>query len=662
MADLSSSYFSPIATSYSPVSGWTISGIYGESERTGDEGFFGSGGGKVMTSYSNVSGWKVTGGWSYSGKSRSVSTGNDDDFSGGIEVDIWCGPTGDIIMSNRVNWVSPNKENSDTPESSPPTEDRPKFEDTAMYEALKKLLELNLKEVNTEKAKVAFEAFLQVGAKFWMLQAMLAKAQKLIEIREWRIAALRLRLEQLTRSIEPKPLRVWCADLTEDLTGKVDTIEVNGAPLQILVGPGGRNELQQDGSAGKLCNIMAMSSAQAALAWALLPGWQKWRPTYRVGTITAIDYEADTATVILREPVSVAQGLNINQSNELKDISVEYMECNAKAFVIGDDVMVEFQGQEWESDPTVIGFETNPQPCSTGDVFVCGSNDWENGNLFAPGKVLRIESDSGDVVWTANNNIDAFIRTVAAAMDGVYCGSLNAMDPDITSRGALVKYDIESGNIVWSKNGLWGVSQVAAGKSGVYVGSSYTTYDSHSPGYPNTYNLTFHAKLTKYGHDGTERWERTWQYSTNSGLLNGQATHYGVAALVVDEYDDVYVGGIGTSGESFRKLGGQFGNIVWEINYDIASTRFRIGGATMGRDGYVYAKTTNGMILQFPTGIHYRSPITVNLNDYRYVATNRRNLISANVANSENVMLFDEMGRKLWEKPVGMSVYQVAMD
>jgi hypothetical protein len=189
----------------------------------------------------------------------------------------------------------------------------------------------------------------------------------------FREEALNKRLEELSDAIEDgEPQAMWCADLSEELTGEVDTIEIKGAPDQILIGPGGASGFAQN----KLANIMAMSYAQAGLAWALLPGWQKWRPTYRVGVIGSIDYDADTASVTLDAATSIAQRLNINQSTTLADIPVDYMYCNASAFEDGDRVVVEFPGQLWDTGPKVIGFETNPQTCTEYAGIIGSTSDF----------------------------------------------------------------------------------------------------------------------------------------------------------------------------------------------------------------------------------------------------------------------------------------------
>jgi hypothetical protein len=135
---------------------------------------------------------------------------------------------------------------------------------------------------------------------------------------------------------------------------------------------------------GKLLHRYVHTPEQLFYNVATLPGWQKWKPMFRVGRITAIDYDADTASVELDEARSSAtgegtegspttgkdwdgppgdpQGLKVNQDMPLDQIPVVYMECNADAFEVGDRVIVEFPEQEWDN-ARVIGFESHPQEC-----------------------------------------------------------------------------------------------------------------------------------------------------------------------------------------------------------------------------------------------------------------------------------------------------------
>ncbi len=110
-----------------------------------------------------------------------------------------------------------------------------------------------------------------------------------------------------------EPSEIWCADATDDLvTGaEVGTIEINQEAKKILVAPGGKTST----SNGKLEPGMANEGVATYLNWAVLPGVQRWRPTYRVGTIVEINYTANTCTVCMDDAHSSAQNLRINPSN-----------------------------------------------------------------------------------------------------------------------------------------------------------------------------------------------------------------------------------------------------------------------------------------------------------------------------------------------------------
>lgn len=156
-----------------------------------------------------------------------------------------------------------------------------------------------------------------------------------------------------------RTVNAWCVDLTENASGAVATVEVPGEPAQVLIAPGGRAPAEAD---GRLLARGVMSPAQAFWNAAVLPGWQKFKPDYRTGTLTALDQVANRATVALDALTSSAQGLLVNQANTLVDVPVVYMTCNAQAFEVGDRVVVAFGGRDWTAR-TVVGFVTNPKPC-----------------------------------------------------------------------------------------------------------------------------------------------------------------------------------------------------------------------------------------------------------------------------------------------------------
>ncbi len=190
-----------------------------------------------------------------------------------------------------------------------------------------------------------------------------------------------------TNTPQDPTIEAWCADLTEDLTGFVGTMEINGerkAGVNIQPGFEGNAEYnpQRD---GMLQPAIAATPAGAFYNLAMFPGWQKWKPTFRYGTITFLD--GDTCTVDLDPAVSSCQGLNINQTNILQDVPIDYMECNGSAFEEGDKVIVKFQDQDW-TKPKVIGFRDNPKSCLE-EFYLKIKID--NKDLFYGGQYFRIK-------------------------------------------------------------------------------------------------------------------------------------------------------------------------------------------------------------------------------------------------------------------------------
>ena len=200
-------------------------------------------------------------------------------------------------------------------------------------------------------------------------QGEIDRVKNALDMKKLEKAGLEKRRQQLNAllaTLDEDVRSVWCADLSQDLSGEVQTMEVKGQPDQIILTPGyvdpDTSEPHWNMEAGALTPILGMTPAQAAFNWAILPGWQKWKPLYLVGEITAIDSENDTADVTFDDARSVAQNLPVAYWESYPAIPVEYMDCNSVAFAVGDRVVVEFANQNLE-EPKVIGFETNPQPC-----------------------------------------------------------------------------------------------------------------------------------------------------------------------------------------------------------------------------------------------------------------------------------------------------------
>jgi hypothetical protein len=212
---------------------------------------------------------------------------------------------------------------------------------------------------------------------FEMLQ--LAKLRQSNEPLRMQIAALKFsRAQTLARVVYWNDVtttdtrQAWCTTLTEDAApgALVGTVDIPGDTNLMLIAPECRAPTNDDGFFRARA---VLSPEQAFFNAAIFPGWQKWKPTYRWGTITAMDEAAETVTVELATTTSSAQTLNVNQATILTDVEVEYMSCGASVFEVGDRVVVQFVGQDWDS-PMVIGFVDNPRPCNFPCILLDGGN------------------------------------------------------------------------------------------------------------------------------------------------------------------------------------------------------------------------------------------------------------------------------------------------
>ena len=128
-----------------------------------------------------------------------------------------------------------------------------------------------------ERVRAAIEAGIESRVKRERAESELLQKRQ-------RARALRERMAALEKALEPKEVEAWCADLTEDATGEVKTIEVNGefgAEGSIrVVAP---QEVAPSLAAGDVVAREVQAGAQAYFNAAILPGWQKFKPTYRPG-------------------------------------------------------------------------------------------------------------------------------------------------------------------------------------------------------------------------------------------------------------------------------------------------------------------------------------------------------------------------------------------
>lgn len=197
--------------------------------------------------------------------------------------------------------------------------------------------------------------------------------------------------------------QAWCVDLTEDATGQVGTVDVPGESAQILIVPGGAPPTGQD---GLLVAREVQNPNQVFFNAAILPGWQKFKPTYRVGIITAINSTADTADVTLVAATSSAQNLDINRYTSLPDTPITYMTCDSAAFELGDRVVVQFEDQQWNA-PKVIGFESNPKACFFSGWGIAGGKyirpkKWDQGIGEMPYRWRDDPPAGGNLSWFGN--------------------------------------------------------------------------------------------------------------------------------------------------------------------------------------------------------------------------------------------------------------------
>ena len=241
---------------------------------------------------------------------------------------------------------------------------------------------------------------------------------------ELRAAAVQKRIEYLQdpANVPTNPtVDAWCADLTEDLTGNVGVCEVagqreNGYNIQ----PGYEgNAVYDETRDGKLVPAVATGAPHVYWDWAMQGGWQKWKPTYRWGTITEIDYDADTCSVALEEATNPDSGLSVNQAGSLSGVPIEYMSCNSAAFEVGDTVVVKFEGNNW-GGARVIGFKEEPKACFGYMVVSIGTMcfvwDFKTGDIAAdvhingdPETMATFPVDQANVSeWIASKNKVAF--------------------------------------------------------------------------------------------------------------------------------------------------------------------------------------------------------------------------------------------------------------
>lgn len=216
------------------------------------------------------------------------------------------------------------------------------------------------------------------------LEAVLAKVDERLaedpgpEIEEQRILLIRkTALEQeIARISEASELArtqaAWCADLVEDLSGTVGTIEIDtDARDGLMIQPGYAGNAAYDAARDAIeMPFRTLPVADAVLNFALMPAIQKWRPTYRYGTISNVNQGASTCDLTLANANSRIRGININETTYFSGVPIEYMTCDGAPFADDDEVVVKFDPYDVEGTIKVIGFKSEPKPCESRHILI----------------------------------------------------------------------------------------------------------------------------------------------------------------------------------------------------------------------------------------------------------------------------------------------------
>jgi hypothetical protein len=127
------------------------------------------------------------------------------------------------------------------------------------------------------------------------------------------------------KKIEDVTVSLWCADLTDDLTGEIGIIEIPGERQYVNVRPGyNSGAVYNQDRDGQIQPVAASGPATTFFNLAIFPGWQKWKPTYRYAHIIAgsIDYKQSTCDLIVDPFYSSQRNIYVNQGR----VFIDYMD------------------------------------------------------------------------------------------------------------------------------------------------------------------------------------------------------------------------------------------------------------------------------------------------------------------------------------------------
>jgi len=165
-----------------------------------------------------------------------------------------------------------------------------------------------------------------------------AKADVASKLRLWnKLKMERVSLEKEKKYLEaviaPEQIDAYCADLTENLSVNevVGTAEIDGKRGDIHILPGGKTA----GALGLLKPAGDGSAAGAVFNLTMFAWWQKFKPTFRAGRVTATRVSKNSSggklnvfcNVTLDEAITPAlsSNININQAAKLENVPAFYM-------------------------------------------------------------------------------------------------------------------------------------------------------------------------------------------------------------------------------------------------------------------------------------------------------------------------------------------------
>lgn len=291
----------------------------------------------------------------------------------------------------------------------------------------------------------------------------------------------------------------------------------------------------------------------------LLPGFQKWKPTFRLGVIKAMQAN-DLCTVELVEARSSQQNLNINRQKILENVRIKYGSCNSAAFNVGDRVVVEFSERE-QDRPTVIGFEDNPRPC--GGVVCLPSSD-----LAPNGWGLPITDANKPLGTPGGEKAKATLR---------FGKTQNGYNPAISRH-----VDMRGGCCVWTGDG--GKVLTWHGPFGNAVAPLVSIRDTSDYFYRNRPFFGYLSQTTYIQNSARKEWHLIALQRFGTAIYEGGRQRYGHSSIVL---------GAGRLGKYivFVAYVDTLKDAIYYLN-DSNHPVF-LGYVELKEPGYIYAERTN---------------------------------------------------------------------